>query len=192
MTVSAPASGLLLHKTLAIGQPASSRGDPLFRIVRDGDLELVVQVALTELSKIKPGQTARVEALDGTEFAGTVRSIDPQIDGMTQSASARIQFRNKAGIKLGMFAKASIDAARSCGATIPLSSVFYGSQGSTVLVQVVRNNHVETKEIKIGLYYGRDVQIQQGLTSGEIVIARAGAFLRDGDMVRPVPLEAQK
>ncbi len=190
VTVSAPASGLLLRKNLAIGMPASSRGDPLFRIVRDGDLELVVQIALTELAKIKPGQTARIEALDGTELAGTLRLIDPQVDPLTQSSSARIQLRGKSGIRPGMFAKAAIDSARTCGATIPLASILYGAQGS--VVQVVRNNHVETKLVKIGPQSGKDVQIQEGLAAGEIVVARAGAFLREGDPVRPVPLEGQK
>ncbi|WP_040581191.1 efflux RND transporter periplasmic adaptor subunit [Methyloferula stellata] len=190
VTVSAPATGTVLHKTLAIGMPASSRGDPLFRIIRDGDFELVVQVALTEAAKIKPGQTARIEALDGTELAGTVRLIEPQVDPLTQSSSARIQLRSKSGVRLGMFAKASIDTVRVCGATIPLSSILYGPQGS--VVQVVRNNHVETKLVKIGPLSGKDAQIQEGLVAGEIVVARAGAFLREGDPVRPVPLEGQK
>ncbi len=189
VTVSAPAGGLLLHKTLAIGMTASARGEPLFRIIRDGDLELVAQIALTDVAKIKPGQTARIEALDGTQLAGTVRLIDPQIDPLTQAASARIQLRNKTGIKLGMFAKASIDAARTCGATIPLSSILYGAEGS--VVQLVRNNHVETKSVKIGQLSGKDAQIQDGLSPGDIVVARAGAFLREGDPVRPVVIDTR-
>lgn len=190
VTISSPASGLLLRKTLAIGMPASSKGDPLFRIVRDGDIELAVQISLPELGKIKPGETARIETLDGMELAGTVRIIDSQIDPMTQSASARIQFRGKPGIKIGMFAKAWIDAARSCGATIPLSSVLYGPNGS--VVQVVRNNRIETKLVKIGPLSGNDAQIQDGLGPGELVVARAGAFLREGDPVRPVTIDTRR
>jgi multidrug efflux pump subunit AcrA (membrane-fusion protein) len=189
-TVLAPASGLLLRKTLAIGQPASARADPMFRIIKNGDLELVVQVSQQDLGKLKPGETARIQTLDGAEFAGTVRMVDQQIDGLTQASNARLQFRSQPGIKIGMFAKAWIDAARSCGATIPLSSVLYGAKGS--MVQVVRNNRVETKLVKIGTVSGEEVQIEDGLGAGELVVARAGGFLREGDPVKPALLEMHR
>ncbi len=66
--------------------------------------------------------------------------------------------------------------------------MLYGAQGS--IVQVVRNDRIETKAIKIGLFYGREAQIQEGLAPGEIVVARAGGFLREGDRVGPVLVEA--
>jgi len=190
ITIAAPAAGLLLHDTLAIGMPASARAAPLARIIRDGDLELVASVSQQDLGKVKPGQTARIAALNGTEFAGTVRVIDSQIDPLTQSARARIQFRSQPSIKPGMFAKAWVDSARSCGATIPLASLLYGPQGS--VVQVVRNNRVETKVVRVGTTSGKDVQIQDGIGPGELVVARAGAFLREGDPVRPTLLELKR
>jgi len=190
LTISAPAGGLVLHDTLAIGMPASARGPALFRIIRDGDLELVAGIAQQDLNKVKPGQTARIAALNGTEFAGTVRSIEAQIDPLTQSAKARIQFRSQPSVKPGMFAKAWVDSARSCGATIPLSSLLYGAQGS--VVQVVRNNRVETKLVRVGTTSGKDVQIQEGIGPGELIVARAGAFLREGDPVRPMLLDLKR
>jgi HlyD family secretion protein len=33
------------------------------------------------------------------------------------------------------------------------------------------------------------VEVVEGLTAGEFVVARAGSFLRNGDMVRPVPAQ---
>jgi len=190
LMVSAPAGGLVLHDTLAIGMPASSRGAPLARIIRDGDLELAASIAQRDLGKVKPGQTARVAALNGTEFSATVRIIDSQLDPLTQSARARLQFRSQPSIKPGMFAKAWVDSARSCGATIPLASLLYGPQGS--VVQVVRNNRVETKLVRVGITSGKEVQIQDGIGPGELVVARAGAFLREGDPVRPTLLELKK
>jgi len=37
----------------------------------------------------------------------------------------------------------------------------------------------------VGLTEGGDVEIRDGLGEGEAVVMRAGAFLRDGDRVRP-------
>jgi HlyD family secretion protein len=38
--------------------------------------------------------------------------------------------------------------------------------------------------------YGGQVEIRDGLTEGDMVVARAGALLREGDPVRPVTASA--
>jgi hypothetical protein len=54
------------------------------------------------------------------------------------------------------------------------------------VVQVVRNNRVETQKIVPGLAAGTLVEVRQGLSPDDLVVARSGTFLRDGDAVRPV------
>jgi hypothetical protein len=57
-------------------------------------------------------------------------------------------------------------------------------------VQVVRNHRVETRRIKPGLAAGALAEVREGLQEGELVVARSGTFLRDGDAVRPLPDKA--
>jgi hypothetical protein len=38
---------------------------------------------------------------------------------------------------------------------------------------------------------GGQIEIREGLTEGDIVVARAGALLREGDLVRPVMESAE-
>ena len=54
-------------------------------------------------------------------------------------------------------------------------------------MQVVREGHVETRTVATGLASEGQVQIGKGLAEGDLVVLRAGAFLRDGDPVRPIP-----
>jgi HlyD family secretion protein len=55
----------------------------------------------------------------------------------------------------------------------------------------VRDQRVETRTVKTGLASEGNVQVGKGLAEGDLVVVRAGAFLRDGDPVRPVlPEEA--
>ena len=54
-------------------------------------------------------------------------------------------------------------------------------------VQVVRDGRVETRAVKTGLIWQGRREILSGLEPGEQVIARAGAFFRDGDRVRVAP-----
>jgi HlyD family secretion protein len=184
-TVTASASGVVIAGQLPVGMPASARGEPMFRIIRDGELELLVSLPLAALAKIKQGQVAKIEALDFSEFAGTVRLIEPEIDPLTQRGRARIQLSGSAGLRPGAFATATIDAGQSCGPSAPLSSILYGPEGA--IIQVVRDNRIETRQVRVGLFGDADAEIRDGLSPGETVVVRAGAFLREGDLVRTAP-----
>jgi hypothetical protein len=58
-------------------------------------------------------------------------------------------------------------------------------------VQVVRRARIETKRVEVGLTSGGQIEIRDGLTEGDIVVARAGALLREGDPVRAITAEAE-
>ena len=40
--------------------------------------------------------------------------------------------------------------------------------------------------LKTGLVAGGKIEIKSGLKEGDIVVARSGTFLRDGDVIRPI------
>lgn len=71
------------------------------------------------------------------------------------------------------------------GLALPLTAVLFGTEGP--LAQLIRNNRVETCKVSVGLATGSMVEIRAGLSEGDLVVARSGTFLRDGDLVRPVP-----
>jgi multidrug efflux pump subunit AcrA (membrane-fusion protein) len=56
---------------------------------------------------------------------------------------------------------------------------------------VVRRSRVETRRVEVGLMSGGNVEIRDGINDGDIVVARAGALLREGDPVRPVGVGAE-
>jgi HlyD family secretion protein len=183
-TVRAPAAGVVNHRFIRVGMMASARADPLFRIVVNGDVELQGDVPGTRISKLKVNQTARVEVAGLGEVSGRVRVVSPEVDLGTQLGKARISVGNDEKFKVGAYARAMVEVDRSCGATIPLSAVLYGPEGA--VVQVVRDNRVETRRVRVGLLSGGDAEIKEGLNEGDLVVSRAGAFLREGDRVRGI------
>jgi multidrug efflux pump subunit AcrA (membrane-fusion protein) len=118
------------------------------------------------------------------ETTGRVRVVSPEVDLGTQLGKARISVGNDEKFKVGAYARANVEVGRSCGATIPLSAVLYGPEGA--VVQVVRDNRVETRRVRVGLLSGGDAEIREGLNEGDMVVSRAGAFLREGDRVRAI------
>jgi len=189
LTLIANANGTVMRRPFPIGTPASARGEPIFRIIKDGELELLAEVPQSAVGKIRAGLTARIESLGVNDLAGTLRAVDPDIDPLSQLGHVHIQVRGKPNVRPGAFAKATIDAGRTCSPSVPLSAVLYGAQGS--VVQVVLDNKIETRRVHVGLLSGEDAEIRDGLKVGDLIVSKAGAFLREGDPVRPVLAEAE-
>jgi|SRR5262245_25222637 len=186
-TVRSPAAGIVNYRAIRIGMTASARADPLFRIIVNGEVELQGDVPATRIAKLAAGQAARVELAGVGEVTGRVRVVAPEVDPATQLGRTRISLGNDEKFKVGAYARAIIEVGRSCGATIPLSAVLYGPEGA--IVQVVRDDRVETRRVRVGLLSGGNAEIREGLNEGDLVVARAGAFLREGDRVRPILAE---
>jgi multidrug efflux pump subunit AcrA (membrane-fusion protein) len=185
ITVRSPANGLVVKSTAALGGLASARApDPLFRIAVDGEIELAADVPSVFVPKIAPGQTARVVLEDGRDLPGRVRRVPSEINPVTQLGQVRIAVESDPSLRVGTFARATIDAARSCGVSIPRSAVYFRTEGASV--QVVQDRTVETRKIQVGIMSDDAVEVREGIREGEMVIANAGGSLRNGEKVRPV------
>jgi multidrug efflux pump subunit AcrA (membrane-fusion protein) len=183
--VVAPAAGIVVvPRSTAIGIMASERGEPLFRIIVRGEMELAADIPGPRISVLRVSQSAKVEIVGVGELAGRVRVIAPETDYVTQMSQARIFVGSEKRLRAGTFARATIDAGRSCGPSVPMSAVLYGSDGA--IVQVVRGDRVETRRVIVGLSSGDSAEIKEGISENDLVVVKAGGFLREGDPVRPI------
>jgi HlyD family secretion protein len=178
-----PAAGSITRATAVLGATANPRADPLFRIAVDGEIELEAEIPSIHVPKLAPGQTARVEIEEGRELTGSVRLVPAEINPMSQLGRLRIAVENDPSLRLGSFARATIDASRSCGVSVPKAAVLYKTEGTSV--QVVRDRKVETRRVRVGFHSDLNVEIREGVGEGEIIVANAGTSLRDGDQVQP-------
>jgi RND family efflux transporter MFP subunit len=182
--VTAPADGIVNRRMARVGGYAAGAAEPIFRIVAKGEVELDAEVIETRLGTVKEGQAARVEVAGVGTISGTVRLVSPEVDKATRLGRVRIFLGDNPGLRVGSFARGVIATANGSGLAVPASGILYGPDGPTV--QVVRNNRVETRKVKTGLAGGTLVEVREGLEEGDLVVARAGTFLREGDAVRPV------
>ena len=65
----------------------------------------------------------------------------------------------------------------------PSAAVIQSANGSTVAV--VNDGRIEMSPVTVGLTNGTAIELRDGLAVGQQVVARAAAFLRTGDEVRP-------
>ena len=178
ISLRAPAAGLVTQINTIVGAPASPQAGPMFRISINNEIELDAEVPSIHMLKLNPGATARISRDNATDLVGRVRLVSPQIDRTTQLGHVRLSLTNNPSLKVGMFARANIDAKRSCGVAVPRSAIDH------LTVQVVKGNTVETRKVRIGLVSDTSTEILEGLEVGEIVVADAGTSLHDGDQIK--------
>jgi HlyD family secretion protein len=184
IVVRAPAAGVVISASAVVGTVASARAEPLFRIAGQGEMELLADAPVKTLASLAVDQSAKVEIVGVGELSGKVRLFSGAINPTTQLGQVRIFVSSDARLRAGAFGRATVQIGRRCAPAIPLSAVFYGPGGA--VVQVVRSARVETRRVLIGLLAQGQAEVREGLSEGETVVARAGAFLRDGDRVRAV------
>jgi multidrug efflux pump subunit AcrA (membrane-fusion protein) len=178
VSLRAPAPGLVTEVRTVVGAPASPQAGPMFRIAVNNEIELDAEVPSIHVMKLNPGATVRISRDNAPDLVGRVRLVSPQIDRTTQLGHVRISLTNNPSLKVGMFARANIDAKRSCGVAIPHTAIDH------LTVQVVKGNTVETRKVRVGLVSDTSTEILEGLDVGEIVVADAGSSLHDGDQIK--------
>ena len=187
--VTSPVAGTILSSTAAIGAPASPRGEALFSIIARNEFDLVGMVPTQDLPKLAVNQTARIRVVGAGEVEGKVRRVASTVEPNSQLGQVFVGVTTNRRLFVNSSGRAIIKTGQSCGVSVPLTAVLYGSAGT--VVQVVRRGRIETKRVEVGLTDGGQIEIRDGLVEGDIVVARAGALLREGDPVRAITAEAE-
>ncbi len=182
--VQAPVAGLISQSTATIGAMASGKGEPLFSIIARSEFDIVGMVPVKDVARLSVGQLARVRISGAGEVDGRVRRVAPTVEPNSQLGQVFVGITPTRRFLVNSSGRALIKTGQSCGISVPLTAILYGTAGT--VVQVVRRARVETRRVETGLMSAGQVEIKDGLAEGDIVVARAGALLREGDPVRTV------
>ncbi|MDQ0394727.1 efflux RND transporter periplasmic adaptor subunit [Labrys monachus] len=183
--IQAPAAGIVSRRTARIGAVVSAAGEALFRIIRDGDIELEADVPETTLARLRVGMKAEViTAAREQPYAAHVRLVAPEVSTVTRLGRVRLAIDAAPGLTVGAFGRAKVEIASRTGVLVPQSAILYSEDGPTV--QVVRDSVVSTRAVTLGLRTERQAEIARGVASGDAVVATAGTFVRDGDRITPM------
>jgi HlyD family secretion protein len=188
-SVRAPVAGRIVERNAQVGAIGSAAGGSMFVIDRDGLLELRADVAEQDVLRLAPGQTVTLRVIGlATPLTGKVRLVEPSVDATTRLGRVRVALDAGDRIVSGLFAEAEILVDAHDGIAVPVSAVSNSGTMSTVLT-VGSDGKVARKDVTTGIRDGGMVEITKGLTAGEFVVAKAGAFVRDGDRIHPVEAE---
>ncbi|WP_164468324.1 efflux RND transporter periplasmic adaptor subunit [Asticcacaulis benevestitus] len=182
-TVRAPVSGIITHRTAVLGQNIS-QGAELFKIVRDGRIELNMEVVETDLKGISAGLPATVTSQSTGPVSGTVRIVTPMVDPSTRLGYARISVPWSSGLRPGMFASGTINAGAQNVMLVPQSAIVYNENVPQVYL-LGSDNKVHLRKVTVGpTTPTKDIIVRDGVSVGDRVITTGAGFLNDGDAVK--------
>ncbi len=181
-TVRAPVSGIVVSRKAVLGQIVTA-GSELFRIARDGRIELNMEVTEADLHRLQAGMAATVQSDSIGPVPGTIRVVTPEVDPTTRLGIARITVPWASGLRPGMFATGHIDAGSQDALIMPQGAVVYVQNAAAVYV-VGPDSHVHLHKVTTGARQGDDVVVTSGVSEGDRVITTGAGFLNEGDLVK--------
>jgi HlyD family secretion protein len=191
LDVRAPVSGYVLERSVETGQTVSAGSGMLFRIAKDGELELQAQLSEDDLAQVSVGVPASVTPV-GTDrvFNGSIWQISPIINAQNRQGIARISLPFDKALRPGGFASVEIKAGAMTAPVLPESAVQTGREGSFVYI-VGKDNKVKQRPVKVGSVTANGLIIQEGLDGSERVVLYAGGFLNPDETIKPKLLKKQ-
>lgn len=191
-TVRAPADGIVLTRTAEVGQISSPGGTPLFRLARNGEIEMRGQIAEQDMARLKIDQPAAVYITNVAKpFEGHVRLLGAVIDPMTRLGEIRIALGADPALRPGAFARGEVIIDHDEHPVLPQTAVLADTQGSYVFI-VNAKGEVERRAVNVIDTTAAGVVIGGGLTGKEQIVTTAAGFLREGEHVTAAPLAGAK
>jgi HlyD family secretion protein len=188
LTVRAPVSGVISERNAKVGQTTGADGTPLLRIIKGGEVEMEATVLETALAGIRAGQEVWV-TLPGPDrpLEGIVRLVSPSVDPEKRTGKVWVRL-SATDLRPGTFASARFLGDERDAIIVPHAAVLTSDLGTHV--QVVEAGVLRLRSVETGLITPAGIEIIAGLLPGDVVVASAGIFLREGSMVTPVTANA--
>jgi RND family efflux transporter MFP subunit len=151
-------------------------------------MKLEAGVSELEAGTLRPGMPARVtaQAKTGQVFNGRVAAIAPEVDARNRHFQIEVRIDNPDGALLsGMYATAAIPIARAARAVVVPRDAVTTRDGKRVVLKIA-GDVVTAAPVKEGLSDGTVVQILEGVSAGDSVIADARRDVATGVKVRAI------
>lgn len=185
--IRAPFSGRVGLRMISAGATVEP-GDAIARLIDDSVVKLDFDVPTAFLSALAPDVpiAARSRAFEGEVFEGVVRSIDSEIDPITRSVTVRATIPNPDGrLRPGLLMEVRLFVRERVALVAPEEALIPFGRDTFVLVAVGEDgaHRAERRQVVIGARRLGEVEILEGLSSGELVVTHGGIKVRPGQAI---------
>ena len=179
--IPSPISGTVVQRKVGPGQfVGGAQSDPVFVIGDLSSVWVVANVKETDAPAMKLGAPIefRVMALPDRTFTANISYIAASVDPNTRRLTVRANVPNAEGtLKPEMFAMVELTTRKAHDApSVPRSAIVYDGENAHVWL-VGEDQSVIKRRVKVGSATGDRVQVLEGISTGDRVVARGTLFL---------------
>lgn len=189
LRVTAPFDGVITERNIhpgALVGPSSGAGiTPMFRLVQEKRLRLVVPVPEAYAAGVAPDATVgfSVSAYPGQTFSGKVARIARAVDVQTRTMAVELDVVNDEGrLTPGTFCQVRWPVVRDTPSLLVPSASVASTTGRTFVIRV-KNGRAEWIDVTTGLTSGKLVEIFGALQPGDLVAARGTDEIQSGSEI---------
>ncbi|MBO9537210.1 MAG: efflux RND transporter periplasmic adaptor subunit [Herbaspirillum sp.] len=174
-------------------------GQPVFSLAWSGAVDVITDVADSQVAGIHPGAAATVTlpALPGKRFNGSVREVSPAADPQSRTYRVKVTLEQPdAALRLGMTGEVAIAPgarAQQAGPVMVLPATALFHQGDKPAVWIVGGDgKLALRPVTVAAYGERSISLAQGVAAGDKVVVQGVHTLTVGEKVKPIaPLHAE-
>jgi membrane fusion protein, multidrug efflux system len=186
-TLAADFDGVIVSTLAEPGQVVAA-GQPVMRLARAGEKEILINAPEAQVTRFKPGQDALVSlwAQPASPFRGRVREIAGGADPVTRTYAVRVAAIDPPETaQLGMTANVLFPGAGDASLVLlPLTAIAGLENAPSVWVVDPKTSQVQSRRVSVGQFREDGVTITAGLVRGDIVVTAGAHKLRPAQRVR--------
>lgn len=178
--IRAPIAGTVVAKSIVPGQTIAADATPCFTIADLSTMWVVAHLFGDDISKVRTGDTAMVDAGNGIMIPGRVTRLGSVVDPDTRSVNARISVANPHGaLKKQMYVTARIRSHdNDKGLLIPVSALLRDDENLPFVYVQTPGDDFERHRLTLGPRVGDRLVVRKGLHAGDKVVVDGSIFLR--------------
>lgn len=183
--VRAPFDGIVTEREVSAGDTATI-GKELVKVIDPDSMRFEGRVAADAVGTVKAGQKVnfRVNGYGEQQFAGVIRRIDPAANAITRQVEVLVEFADRNQPKVaGLYAEGRVDAQSADALMLPESALV--KAGDKAYTWRIKDKTLNQVSLVVGARDPRtgNVEIKQGLSSGDLVLRAPTSNLKDGQKV---------
>jgi membrane fusion protein (multidrug efflux system) len=185
--VAAPFGGLVARRLVSRGEYVT-QGQKLFELVALDPIEVEFAVPEVDSSRVRIGQTVdvRLTPFPDESFDGQVTIVSPIIDSRSRTLRVKAVLANPEGrLRPGLFARVDLGVALRPNVPMVLEEAVLRRAEGAIVFRTGDDNRVERVAVETGAHNSGYVEVVKGLSPGDLVVARGGDRLSEGQVVVP-------
>ena len=179
-TVTAPRDGVVVEKSVAVGQSVDGSSGSLIAIADLTDVWVVADLFENDVGALASGAQAKV-TVGSQEFDATVDQVAGVVDPERHTVPVRVRLANPEGVlRPNAYAQIRFFDPVAAKVSLPASAVM--SDGATSYVYIkAANGELQRRNVTVGGVSGGIVPVLDGVQVGEDVVVQ-GAILLDNQI----------